>query len=176
MKRIRPDYYDKFTCIADQCPTTCCQEWKIAVDDETSRRWKMMTPPDTLRRQRTHLSDYTVKKEGVRVIRLEEDHRCPFLADDKLCCLVSAYGDSVLSETCTVFPREVHTFADHEEETLMPCCPAVIDLWKESESIVFPKVAQESGEDWFNLFRIREMLLQLFKAQSQNLWDLGFLT
>ena len=80
MKRIRPDYYDKFTCIADQCPTTCCQEWKIAVDDETLRRWKMMTPPDTLRRQRTHLSDYTVKKEGVRVIRLEEDHRCPFLA------------------------------------------------------------------------------------------------
>ena len=70
MKRIRPDYYDKFTCIADQCPTTCCQEWKIAVDDETLRRWKMMTPPDTLRRQRTHLSDYTVKKEGVRVIRL----------------------------------------------------------------------------------------------------------
>ena len=166
MKRIRPDYYDKFTCIADQCPTTCCQEWKIAVDDETLRRWKMMTPPDTLRRQRTHLSDYTVKKEGVRVIRLEEDHRCPFLADDKLCCLVSAYGDSVLSETCTVFPREVHAFADHEEETLMPCCPAVIDLWKESESIVFPKVAQESGEDWFNLFRIREMLLLLFKEES----------
>ena len=147
-------------------PDHLLQEWKIAVDDETLRRWKMMTPPDTLRRQRTHLSDYTVKKEGVRVIRLEEDHRCPFLADDKLCCLVSAYGDSVLSETCTVFPREVHAFADHEEETLMPCCPAVIDLWKESESIVFPKVAQESGEDWFNLFRIREMLLLLFKEES----------
>lgn len=48
----------------------------------------------------------------------------------------------------------------------MPCCPAVIDLWKESESIVFPKVAQESGEDWFNLFRIREMLLQIFKEES----------
>ena len=172
MKRIRPDYYDKFTCIADQCPTTCCQEWKIAVDDETSRRWKMMTPPDTLRRQRTHLSDYTVKKEGVRVIRLEEDHRCPFLADDKLCCLVSAYGDSVLSETCTVFPREVHAFVDHEEETLMPCCPAVIDLWKESESIVFPTVAQESGEEWFNLFRIREMLLLLFKEESVPIEEL----
>lgn len=101
------------------------------------------------------------------MIRLEEDHRCPFLADDKLCCLVSAYGDSVLSETCTVFPREVHAFADHEEETLMPCCPAVIDLWKESESIVFPKVAQESGEDWFNLFRIREMLFLCFLKRNR---------
>ena len=34
MKRIRPDYYDKFTCIADQCTITCCQEWKIGVDTE----------------------------------------------------------------------------------------------------------------------------------------------
>ena len=25
MKRIRPDYYDKFACIADQCSITCCQ-------------------------------------------------------------------------------------------------------------------------------------------------------
>lgn len=172
MKRIRPDYYDKFMCIADKCPITCCQEWKIAVDDKTSRRWKTMTPPDTLRRQRTHLSDYTMKKEGGRVIRLEEDHRCPFLAEDKLCCLVSAYGDSVLSETCTIFPREVHAFLDHEEETLMPCCPAVIDLWREKEAIVFPQVAQECAGDLNNLFQIRERLLQLFKEESVSVEEL----
>lgn len=40
MKRIRPDYYDKFTCIADQCSITCCQEWKIGVDADTNRKWK----------------------------------------------------------------------------------------------------------------------------------------
>ena len=40
MKRIRPDYYDKFTCIADQCTITCCQEWKIGVDADTNRKWK----------------------------------------------------------------------------------------------------------------------------------------
>ena len=60
---------------------------------------------------------------------------CPFLAEDKLCRLVSAYGDQVLSETCTVFPREVHQFENHEEATLMPCCPAVIDLWSEQERV-----------------------------------------
>lgn len=40
MKRIRPDYYDKFACIADQCSITCCQEWKIGVDADTNRKWK----------------------------------------------------------------------------------------------------------------------------------------
>ena len=57
----------------------------------------------------------------------------PFLNENKLCKLVTAYGDNVLSETCAVFPREVHRFKTHEEETLMPCCPAVIDLLREEE-------------------------------------------
>ena len=39
-KKIRPDYYDEFSCIAGQCPITCCQEWKIAVDADTNRRWR----------------------------------------------------------------------------------------------------------------------------------------
>ena len=40
MERIKPNYYDRFTCIADKCTFTCCQEWKIAVDNETNRKWK----------------------------------------------------------------------------------------------------------------------------------------
>ena len=46
-KKSRPDYYDKFSCIAGQCPITCCQEWKIAVDADTNRRWMKVLPPAT---------------------------------------------------------------------------------------------------------------------------------
>lgn len=91
-----------------------------------------------------NLSTYTYMKDGIRVIRLDEEHRCPFLAKDKLCRLVLAYGDSILSETCTTFPREVHRFADHEEDTLMPGCPAVIDLWRHKE-ITFPSVVHSNA-------------------------------
>ena len=42
MKQIRPDYYDHFSCTADQCPITCCQEWKISVDDHTNNCWKKL--------------------------------------------------------------------------------------------------------------------------------------
>ena len=37
-----------------------------------------------------------------------------------------AHGDGILSETCTMFPREYHDFASHQEATLMPGCPAVL--------------------------------------------------
>lgn len=48
-------------------------------------------------------------------------------------------------ETCTTFPREVHRFADHEEDTLMPGCPAVIDLWRHKE-ITFPSIVHSNAD------------------------------
>ena len=45
MKRIRPDFYNEFHCIADSCTITCCQEWKIAVDPDTNRKWKKVSAP-----------------------------------------------------------------------------------------------------------------------------------
>lgn len=168
MRRVRPDYYKKFQCIADKCTITCCQEWKIGVDNETNRKWKKLLPPDTVVDKKKNLSAYTVKKDGMRVIVLDEKLRCPFLNEEKLCRLVCTYTDRVLSDTCTQFPREVHRFSTHEEETLMPCCPAVIDIWKDAEKVVFPKVDREYKK---LLFVIREYMMELLEDSTQRLED-----
>lgn len=172
MNRIRPSYYDKFTCIADRCPITCCQEWKIGVDADTNRKWKKLLPPENVEPQRKNLSAYTTKKDGERVIGLTEDHKCPFLSSKKLCKLVVAYGDQVLSKTCTDFPREVHVFEQHEEENLMPCCPAVIDLLWESDGEALFQIP-ETGEDGQPLFAIRrEVLKMAVNAEENNLSEM----
>ena len=168
MRRVRPDYYEKFQCIADRCTITCCQEWKIGVDNETNRKWKKLLPPDTVVDKKKNLSAYTVKKDGMRVIALDEKHRCPFLNEEKLCRLLCTYTDRVLSDTCTQFPREVHRFSTHEEETLMPCCPAVIDIWKDAKEIVFQKVDREYKN---HLFVIREHMMELLEDSTQRLED-----
>lgn len=168
MRRVRPDYYEKFQCIADRCTITCCQEWKIGVDNETNRKWKKLLPPDTVVDKKKNLSAYTVNKDGMRVIALDEKHRCPFLNEEKLCRLLCTYTDRVLSDTCTQFPREVHRFSTHEEETLMPCCPAVIDIWKDAKEIVFPKVDREYKN---HLFVIREHMMELLEDSTQRLED-----
>ena len=168
-----PDYYSEFTCIADRCPITCCQEWKIGVDADTNRKWKKLQAPKTVPEQKKNLSAYTIKKDGQRVIGLDSDHRCPFLNSEKLCRLVVAYGDKVLSETCTTFPREEHRFSMHTEKMLMPCCPAVIDLWKEQRALHFPDVS-DTLSDFDNtgapvLFLLREKLLNLFNDSSRTI-------
>ncbi|MEE1250719.1 MAG: flagellin lysine-N-methylase [Lachnospiraceae bacterium] len=169
MQRIRPDYYEKFACIAGKCPITCCQEWKIAVDADTNRKWKKILPPEDMADKKKNLSAYTIQKDGMQVIGLNENHRCPFLANNKLCRLVSTYGDKVLSETCTVFPREVHAFQTHEEETLMPCCPAVLDLWKEEE-IHFPEVHVPRKTNML-LFQIRKKIIASFQNSKKSVED-----
>ncbi len=174
MKNYQPDYYNKFKCIADKCSITCCQEWKIAVDDATNRKWMKLPAPDVLSDtpfstdklsgKSNNLSSYTCHKDGSRVIKLDEKHRCPFLSKDKLCHLVMTYSDEVLSETCTLFPREIHRFSTHEERTLMPCCPAVIDLWCE-KPVTFP-VISETVDNLSPAFLIRDNLIKLISDQG----------
>ena len=163
MKNYQPDYYNKFKCIADKCSITCCQEWKIAVDEATNRKWKKL-PADKVSGKSENLSSYTCHKDGNRVIKLDEKHRCPFLSKDKLCHLVMTYSDEVLSETCTLFPREIHRFSTHEERTLMPCCPAVIDLWCE-KPVTFP-VISETMDNLSPAFLIRDNLIKLISDQG----------
>ena len=163
MKNYQPDYYNKFKCIADKCSITCCQEWKIAVDEATNRKW-MKLSADKVSGKSENLSSYTCHKDGSRVIKLDEKHRCPFLSKDKLCHLVMTYSDKVLSETCTLFPREIHRFSTHEERTLMPCCPAVIDLWCE-KPVTFP-VISETMDNLSPAFLIRDNLIKLISDQG----------
>lgn len=77
MKRIRPDYYDKFTCIADQCSITCCQEWKIGVDADTNRKWKKIFHQRMSHHRKESECLYN-EKDGGRVIELTGEHKCPF--------------------------------------------------------------------------------------------------
>ena len=63
MQTLYPDYYAQFRCTADKCPITCCQEWKISVDDDTLKRWAALNPP-------VDSKLFTYVQDGQRVIAL----------------------------------------------------------------------------------------------------------
>lgn len=173
---IKPDFYDCFSCIADRCPFTCCQEWKIAVDDTTNEVWKNTAPPTGTVPAKKSLKDYTAWKDEVRIIRLNRKHVCPFLDKEKLCTLVLNYGDRILSETCRIFPREIHEFPDRNEYTLMPGCPAVIDFLKVKKiRFVNQKKTDEhemAAGQWISscetdvLFQIRSLFLEIVQDEE----------
>ena len=172
MELLKPDYYDEFTCIADKCTISCCREWKINIDDETYRNWKTIQPPSEVPGHRSCLQAYTMKKDGSRIMKMTEEHDCPFLAKNRLCYLVSAYGDSMLSETCQIFPREIHEFQDHKEATMMPCCPAVLDIWKEKKRIAFPETPKEKEQPLFLVRRkVMDLIMDPEKTPEETLLE-----
>ena len=42
MLLFKPDYYDRFRCIAGKCPDSCCKEWEVEVDDASARFYRAL--------------------------------------------------------------------------------------------------------------------------------------
>lgn len=123
-----PAFFSRFSCMAGDCPLTCCREWSIAVDDFTMNRWQQSTLDGVV------LST-TVERDacGSKRIRLDPDYRCPWLNEKGLCRIVLGLGEDMLSFTCATFPRQRRRFRDRVETSLMTGCPAVIDLLWDGE-------------------------------------------
>ena len=180
---IEPDFYGDFHCIGGQCSFTCCKEWKIAVDPETKKRWRKLSVPETVLESgrvpkhacrssldKAQLSQFVMKKDGGEIIELLPNMRCPFLEDTELCRLVLDYGEECLSETCHVFPRETHEFADRTERTLVSCCPEIVDRLYALKELHFTKLPYQDraflleGKD--KLFQIRNIMMYWLQDAS----------
>ncbi|MGN0352078.1 MAG: flagellin lysine-N-methylase [Roseburia sp.] len=158
---IKPTYYDNFRCIAGDCPITCCQEWKIAVDDKTKEGWKQLRICDTDKK----LTDFLCQKDGGTVIGLNEEKKCPFLDEKKLCKLVIQLGEETLSETCTLFPRQIHEFEGRTEYSLVACCPEIVDILKKQERIAFTEKLSALEEQGV-LFEVRNLMFSILEEEA----------
>lgn len=182
---IEPEFYKDFHCIGGQCSFTCCKEWKIAVDPETKKRWRKLSVPETVLKSgrvpkhacrpsldKVQLSQFVMKKDGGEIIGLLPNMRCPFLEDTELCRLVLDYGEECLSETCHVFPRETHAFADRTERTLVSCCPEIVDRLYTLKELHFTKLPYQDraflleGKD--KLFQIRNIMMYWLSDVSSS--------
>ena len=45
MKLTKPDYFDRFHCLAGGCPDSCCQEWEVQVDPDSASRYRKLPGP-----------------------------------------------------------------------------------------------------------------------------------
>lgn len=182
---IEPEFYKDFHCIGGQCSFTCCKEWKIAVDPETKKRWRKLSVPETVMESgrvpkhacrssldKTQLSQFVMKKDGGEIIELLPNMRCPFLEDTELCRLVLDYGEACLSETCHVFPRETHEFANRTERTIVSCCPEIVDRLYTLKELHFTNLPYQDraflleGND--QLFQIRNIMMYWLSDVSSS--------
>lgn len=169
---IKVNYYDRFRCIAEECPFSCCQEWKITVDEKTLQKWQGVK----LGQSEITLCNCVEKDDDGYVISLEENKKCPFLNNKKLCNIVTELGEEFLSDTCTTFPRNLNKFVDRIEYTLDFGCPAVIDLINEHKDAI--QFNQEGNNNYTStgLYQVREMILDMIKNEEYSLTERMMMT
>ncbi len=170
---IKVNYYDTFKCIAGDCPLTCCQEWRIGVDDHTLQKWQGVNlkanNQDGENKLGVHLCSHVKSDESGHVITLNKEKKCPFLNQDKLCRLVTELGEDYLSETCTTFPRQINTFENRTEYSLDTGCPAVVDLLNQNLNTIH--FHREGAENPDLVYTVREMILTLIQDENYTLTE-----
>ena len=126
MKLRYPSYYETFSCIAGDCPDSCCHEWEVQVDAAAAARYWAMEGPlgDALRE---HLYD----EDGETYLR-NDDARCPMWRTDGLCRIQAQEGHEALCTVCQQFPRLRHDYGDLLELGLELSCPEAARIILES--------------------------------------------
>ena len=122
MKLVKPDFYDRFRCLAGACPDSCCHEWEVDVDDEAAARYLTLAGPlgDRLRQVLKSTPDgYSMSIEN---------RRCPMWRPDGLCEIQAQLGHDALCQTCREFPRLRHDYGDYVELGLELSCPEAARL------------------------------------------------
>lgn len=163
---IKINFYDRFKCTGSDCPFNCCQEWKIAVDDETVARWQGLELETVSQKEPAlHVCKHVKEIEEGYIIALNEEKQCPFLNEEKLCRLVIQQGEEALSETCTTFPRQIKHFKNRTEYALAACCPVVLDLLHEEKEGIH--VIKPEGYRISDLAEgIRSMMLSIMADET----------
>lgn len=122
MKVVKPDFYDRFRCLAGDCPDSCCHEWEVDVDDEAAARYLSLDGPlgDRLRQ--------VLKSTPDGYSMAIQDRRCPMWRKDGLCEIQAQLGHNALCRTCREFPRLRHDYGDYVEQGLELSCPEAARL------------------------------------------------
>ena len=132
----KPHYYEKFSCIADQCPDTCCAGWQIVIDENSLEKYSNVSGDFGIR-----LLNSIDWGEGV----FEQYHkRCSFLNAENLCDIYKELGADALCDTCRLYPRHIEEFENLREFSLSLSCPVAAKMILECQEPV--KFLEEEDE------------------------------
>lgn len=129
MKEYRPVIYDRFRCLAGQCPDSCCHQWQVQVDDASAARYRALPGPlgDALRAS-------LITEDGETLLENQQG-RCPMWRADGLCRIQAELGEDALCDVCREFPRIRQDYGDFVELGLEMSCPEAARLMLDSEDL-----------------------------------------
>lgn len=141
MKKYCPSYYNDFSCLAGECPDSCCKKWEIVIDNDTLTKYNEIHSEfgEKIR------SEIIKDEEGDFCFSLR-DGRCPFLNADNLCDIHIKLGEDYTSEVCRNHPRFIEEYDGFTEISLSLSCPEANRIILSYDEALYP-TPEYIGED-----------------------------
>ncbi len=139
---IKPDFYDKFKCIAEKCTDNCCIGWEIDIDENALGKYNSINGSfgEELK------GKIITSNDGNKCFKLCENERCALLNKNNLCKLIINCGEDYLCDICREHPRFYEWFAGFTECGLGLCCEEACRLLLEDEK-PFSLIQESDGEE-----------------------------
>lgn len=191
MLNTKSTNYDKFTCIADKCPCSCCKGWEIVIDED-----KLSEYADYIKKDET----CSIAARLYNGINWEEgtfkqyDGRCALLGDSEYCDLQLEAGEDKLCKTCRLYPRHVEEFEDVREWSLSLSCPEAARIilsnkeklefieWETDEEELYDEYEDFDYFLYSELIGVRELAYKIiqnrklsFEEKASSLVKLGII-
>ena len=171
MKITKPDYFDRFHCLAGSCPDSCCQEWEVQVDADSAAAYRALPGilGDCLR--------HCLRDEDGETYLTIADRRCPMWRADGLCRIQAELGEAALCKTCRAFPRLTHDYGDFVELGLELSCPEAARLILNEPAVLVTDELPGSGEAEYDaeamtvLKASREQALELLRNTDRAIGE-----
>lgn len=162
--------FDRFRCLASDCPDTCCRSWRVDLDKEAAERYRALSGAlgDELRA----LMDGDPDDPSLCL----NGNFCPLLNDDRLCRIQLELGEEGLCESCRLHPRFAEEYGGTREWCVSLSCPeAVWLLFDDPEPLCYTEeVTNEpvsymnnlDGQFFYDLLAARKLCFSLIQDRS----------
>jgi lysine-N-methylase len=190
-KLAHPTYAGLFECIGAKCEDVCCGDWDIPLDKITYQHYRQF-PREKLGSLVSHFvsqNPESTHDNAYAFIHRTDSGNCPFFGEDRLCGIQKEYGPSLLSATCSLYPRSLSQVNGRLEGTLSLSCPEAARLVLLSPSLSLLESNLHSGEfrtdNVFSLagdmgshrkppdhfLAVRSLLIELIRDRSRPIWQ-----
>jgi lysine-N-methylase len=154
---------NSFACIGNECPATCCFNWKIVIDPEAYQQWQTLADEDERARLLGAVSKSVENNQDVLLMKKDASGYCCMLTSDSLCSIQQRDGEAMMPAVCRTYPRVNRTSSLYAFNSLSLSCPeAARHVLLSVSEPVFRKVSPRQLNILTDDDQIRYALTELF--------------
>jgi lysine-N-methylase len=184
-KYPRPDYSERFRCIAEACEDTCCSGWGVPVDQGTYEKYRSHPGMKPFVGSLIVLDPNASSTADFARMPLSQDGKCAFLEPSHLCSIQHRLGEEMLPVTCSTYPRAVSSLTGAVEKALNLSCPEAARVTLLDANLLGNALPESIGMErylnllWFEYplrkedvrLAVREFVLLVLTDRRYPLWQ-----